>query len=107
MKRAAYRESLRRPMRDQILDAEAMFSYLTEKFESKIRFIFVSKKVEATATELSDRFASAVLVKGTKGFHQLTPVSLSSIMVRDLSKDEQGQIRLCSRVKRYARHSIQ
>ena len=97
-KRAVYRESLRRPLRDQILDAQTMFSYLTETFQTKIRFVYVSsKKIEANALVLRDRFGAAVLVKGTKSFHRFTPVSLSSIMVRELSADDRGQTKQCSR----------
>ena len=98
VKRAVYRESLRRPMREQILDAETMFRYLTEQFETRIRFIFVSKeKVEQTAVKLHRRFAKAFLIKGTKGFHRFTPVSQCSIMVRELSADDGGKIKSCCR----------
>ena len=85
-------------MLEQILDAKTMFRYLTEQFETRIKFIFVSKeKVQETAVKLHHRFAKALLIKGTKGFHRFTPVSQSSIMVRELSEDDGGKIKSCYR----------
>ena len=36
VKRAVYRESLRRPMCEQMLDTETVFRYITEQFETRI-----------------------------------------------------------------------
>ena len=73
VKRAAYQESLRRPYSDQILDVEALHSYLVGQFRSAIQFIFVpSVRVAEKRQMLKARFAKAVPIRGTQRYHRFT-----------------------------------
>ena len=91
-KRATYHESLRRPLSDQILTAEAMFEFLSTKFVSVIKFIFVpATEVEKVENSLSARFARAVTVKGTKQYHRFSSQNIQNITVRELSSDNDGK----------------
>lgn len=95
-KRAAYHESLRRPFSNQILTAEALFDYLDKKFVSVVKFIFVnSEEVKDIAAGLQERFASAVTVKGTQGFHKFAPVDVRTLTAHELSTDIGCRVKIC------------
>ena len=65
VKRATYRESLRRTVSNQILTAQNMYAFLSQQFVSAIQFMFVGKEeVTKVTTELKARFAKARTVKG-------------------------------------------
>lgn len=101
VKRAAYQESLRRPYSDQILDVEALHSYLVGQFRSAIRFIFVpSVRVAEKRQMLKARFAKAVAIRGTQRYHRFTPVTVSSLRVHELSTDEGRVVSMHARTKR-------
>lgn len=95
VKRATYQESLKRPKNDQILTAGDMFAFLTEKFVSIIKFMYISKSDVAEETAfLTSRFANAVTVKGTKRFHKFTPVSSTTALAHELSVDQGKQVKV-------------
>lgn len=96
-KRATYHESLKRPLSDQILTAEGMFEFLSNKFVSVIQFIYVPvEEVAKVENDLSGRFSRAVTVKGTKQFHRFSPISIQNVVVRELSADHDGRkVKVC------------
>lgn len=95
VKRATYRESLRRPVTNQILTAEDMFRFLTDKFRSSIEFVYVSgSEVEKVAADLRGRFATTVTIKGTRRSHRFSPIDCATMQVYRLSEDD-----LCRHVR--------
>ena len=93
VKRATARESLARTHHGQILTAQALYDFLSEKFVSDIRFLFVSSDRVKEATEsLKERFSKAVTVKGTQSYHKFSPVEESSLMAFELSSASQSRL---------------
>ena len=84
--------SLKRPLENQILSAQDMYSFLTNSnFSDKIKFFFVcSENVEKVKNELAERFREAKTVKGTQKFHRITPIydSIGMLKVHKLSNEE-------------------
>ena len=77
VKRATYRESLRRTVSDQILTAQNMYAFLSQQLVSAIEFMFVAKEeVAQAAADLTARFAKARTAKGTNS--KTIPQILSS-----------------------------
>ena len=98
IKRATAHESLRRPYADQITDASDMYKFLTEKFETSIICLYVSKaQAEQAAEKLKDRFSKALVIKGTRDLHSFTPVSSETIRVSALSGEVGQEVRVCRR----------
>ena len=86
VKRATALESLRRPTREQITNATEMFEFLSDKFETTVNFVFVSRvEVEKAAEHLKERFSKAVAVKGTQSLHCFIPVNHETLRVSKLS----------------------
>ena len=97
VKRAVTNESLRRPVTDQILTAQAMFEFVSEKFVSVIEFDFVTKEeVFKVSQEMKGRFGKAVTIRGTQRFHRICPVSLTTVRAHKLATDP-GCIMRCSK----------
>ena len=66
-----------------------MFEFLSNDFETSIRFAFVCKEeVKNTEKKLAKRYKSALRIKGTRLYHMFAPVDLSSMRVSELSRDE-------------------
>ena len=95
VKRAAYKESLRRPYANQILDVEALYEYLSGSFASSIDFIHVTRsKVAEVRLATKERFAEAVVIRGTQGYHRFVPVSQNELNVHELSMDPGRRVRV-------------
>ena len=96
-KRATCHESLKRPLSDQILTAEAMLEFLSNKFVGVIQCIYVPvAEVTKVENDPSGRFARAITVKGTWRFHRFSPVGIQNVIARELSADYDGrQMKAC------------
>ncbi|KAG0716220.1 hypothetical protein GWK47_010226 [Chionoecetes opilio] len=95
--------SLKRPVGNQILTAQAMFSFLTEsKFTDKIKMFFVSSEnVAEVASELVERYQEAQTVKGTQQFHRFVPQCdpIGVLKVYKLSVGEGNSVSVKKNVK--------
>lgn len=92
MKRATARVSLTRPLRGQIVTAEAMYEFLSDEFVSDIIFKFVSnERVISVRKSLQERFSRAVTVKGTQRFHRFVPLDDCSLHAFDISSMSAGK----------------
>ena len=95
VKRATATESLRRPHAGQILSTYAMFSFLTEKFETTIKFFLVQKEdVRKTSATLNARFSSAKTIAGTRQFHRFVPLDHMRLRVHELSRGPGKTVRI-------------
>ena len=75
VKREAGLESLRRPLENQILTADALYQFAKDKFINvSVQFV-TSEIIENLYTEvLEKRFEQAKTIKGTLGFHSFSPI---------------------------------
>ena len=81
------KEILRRPYTGQIMKAQSMFVFLTEKFETAIQFFLVEKKeVRKTSERLTNRFSAAKTIKGTRQFYSIIPVDEGHLTAHQLSR---------------------
>ena len=95
VKRATRLESLRRPVTGQILTAEGMAEFLSEKFVSVIDIKFVSRlEVEKASKDLQTRYETALTIKGTKKLHRFVPISTSTMRVHELSTDDGYDVKI-------------
>ena len=76
VKREAGLESLRRPLDNQILTANDLYTFAKEKFTNVSVEFVSSDMIESIYTEvLEQRFERAKTIKGTLGFHSYSPIS--------------------------------
>ncbi|CAN7998596.1 unnamed protein product [Ixodes hexagonus] len=81
LKRLAAKASLQRPYQDQIMTPYQLFLWASNNIKG-IRVLWVPASiVEEKASQLAQRFSSAVTAKGTRNFHCFKPLSLSTLCV--------------------------
>ena len=93
VKREAGLESLRRPLENQILTADALYQFAKDKFTNVSVEFVTSEMIENLYTEvLEKRFEQAKTIKGTLGFHSYSPLpgccDTVSVKQYDLSSDK-------------------
>ena len=88
VKRSVSHASLQRPISGQILTPTAFFDYCVNHLSGKMSFFYVSRDdISLRAKALSDRFNSALLVKGTKKYHRFVPMNVNRLECYILSAD--------------------
>ena len=80
---------LETPVTGQILTAEGMADFLSEKFASAIDIKYVSRlEVEEASNDLKTRYEAARAIRGTRKLHRFVPTSTSTMRIHELSTDE-------------------
>ena len=75
VKRMARKASLKRPLRDQIVNATDLFKYCHEELEGTIHFIFIDQ-LDMQAERMKDKNEAKVIntIPGTLSYHYFVPL---------------------------------
>ena len=75
VKRMARKASLKRPVRDQIVNATDLFKYCHEELEGTIHFIFIDQ-LDMQAERMKDKNEAKVIntIPGTLSYHYFVPL---------------------------------
>ena len=88
VKRSVASESLRQPLKQQILNLQEMQLHFKKTILS-IHFQVIELQVlEETREFLQQRFAYATTIKGTRSFHNFKPLSATKIATKRINFDE-------------------
>lgn len=78
-KREVAKGSLQRPLNDQILNVDDMFSFCNEKLTKIKYFLIKSEEIAKISETLKKRFDCSATVVGTRSYHKYVPVSESIV----------------------------
>jgi hypothetical protein len=88
VKRAASEENLKRSARNQMQNANDLFTFCTRKFEDINFVLYTQNDYNQLRAELSERMKDVKTISGTQQFHSYVPVNRELIKVKHSSLDK-------------------